>query len=82
VKNAIHDNYEAIEIVSGNLSYAHYNNIYDNKYGVWNWPDLYGNNGAFDASFNWWGHETGPYHNSSWTYKAVHMGLTMDKAIT
>jgi len=67
-ENEIHDNYEAIEIVSGNLSYAHYNNIYNNKYGVWNYPDLYGNNGTFDARFNWWGHETGPFHNSSWTY--------------
>ena len=66
--NSIHDNYEAIEIVSGNLSYAHHNNIYNNTYGVWNWPDLYGNNGTFDARFNWWGHETGPCHNSSWTY--------------
>lgn len=69
--NDIHDNYEAIEVVSGNLSYAHYNNIYNNRYGVWNWPDLNGNNGTFDARFNWWGHETGPYHNSSWIYMGI-----------
>jgi len=59
-ENIICDNYEAIEIVSSPLSYAHHNNIYNNRYGVYVNPDLYGNNATFDARFNWWGHESGP----------------------
>ena len=61
--NEIHDNYYGIEPVANNLSYAHQNNIYDNRRsGVMNDPDWAGNNVTFDARFNWWGNETGPYH--------------------
>jgi hypothetical protein len=69
--NDIHDNYEAIEIVGGNYSHAHYNNFNNNRYGVWNYPNFHGNNGTFDARFNWWGHASGPNHTSSWTYMGV-----------
>lgn len=58
--NNIHHNFEAIEIVSNSLSYAHYNDIYDNIYGVWVDSDLYNNYATFDARFNWWGDVSGP----------------------
>lgn len=58
--NDIHDNFEAIEIVSSSLSYAHYNDIHNNRYGVWVNPDLYNNYAMFDARFNWWGDASGP----------------------
>jgi hypothetical protein len=58
--NNIHDNFEAIEIVPNSLSYAHYNNITNNLWGVW--PDPNENNvtSTFDARFNWWGSSSGP----------------------
>jgi hypothetical protein len=69
--NEIHDNYYGIEVVANPLSYAHYNNIYNNReYGVIQDPDYAGNNATFDATYNWWGHNTGPYHATSW----MHMG--------
>jgi parallel beta-helix repeat protein len=58
--NSIHNNFEAIEVVSSPLSYAHYNNICQNTYGVWVDSDLYGNYAEFDARFNWWGDASGP----------------------
>ena len=67
--NNIHNNYYGIEAAANALSYAHYNNIYNNrKYGVISASDYLGNNATFDARYNWWGHETGPYHGTSWTY--------------
>jgi hypothetical protein len=67
--NNIHDNYYGIEAAANTLSYAHYNNIYNNReYGVISASDYLGNNAPFDARYNWWGHETGPYHGTSWTY--------------
>lgn len=41
---------------------AHYNNISNNLWGV-----SVGNNNerTFNASFNWWGSDTGPYHAST-----------------
>ncbi|MEM2119234.1 MAG: right-handed parallel beta-helix repeat-containing protein, partial [Candidatus Bathyarchaeia archaeon] len=60
LNNNIHNNYEAIEVVSNPYLYAHYNNIYNNRYGVWTDPDLYGGNAVFDARFNWWGDASGP----------------------
>jgi parallel beta-helix repeat protein len=67
--NEIHDNYYGIEVVANPYSYAHYNNIYDNReYGIIQDADYAGNNATFDATFNWWGHETGPYHETSWMY--------------
>ena len=59
-RNNIHDNFEAIQVVSNPSLYAHHNNIYNNRYGVYVDPDLYGNNATFDARFNWWGDASGP----------------------
>jgi hypothetical protein len=66
--NDIHDNYEAIEVVANPLLHAHYNNIYDNRYGVWVDADLYSNYDVFDARYNWWGDASGPLHETSWLY--------------
>ena len=75
MENSIHDNYYGIEVVANSLSYAHYNNFQNNReYGVIQDPDYAGNNATFDATFNWWGDETGPYHNTTWTYKGEPYG--------
>jgi hypothetical protein len=69
--NEIYDNYEAIEIVANEFSYAHYNNFYNNTWGVWSAPENWTTNPTyyvFDALYNWWGDTTGPYHATSWTY--------------
>jgi len=69
--NTIHDNYEAIEIVSNEFSYAHYNSFSDNLYGVWSAPENWTTNPTyyvFDACYNWWGDASGPYHETSWMY--------------
>jgi len=58
--NNIHNNFEAIEIVSSSLSFAHYNNLYNNRYGVWTDSDFNKANATFDARFNWWGDASGP----------------------
>jgi len=64
--NEIYDNYEAIEITKGMLSHAHYNNIYNNPYGIFNWGANYNtDNATFDARFNWWGDASGPYHSTT-----------------
>jgi len=75
IENNIHDNYYGIEVVANSLSYAHYNNFQNNReYGVIQDPDYAGNNATFDATFNWWGDPTGPYHNTTWTYKGEPYG--------
>lgn len=61
--NNIHDNFEAIELVPNSMSYAHYNNITSNLWGVWTDTDENGNYGSFDARFNWWGNSSGPIAN-------------------
>jgi len=69
--NTIHDNYEAIEIVSNQFSYAHYNDFYSNIYGVWSAPENWTTNPTyyiFDACYNWWGDASGPLHETSWLY--------------
>jgi len=61
IENNVHDNYYGIEVVANSLSYAHYNNFQNNReYGVIQDPDYAGNNATFDATFNWWGDESGP----------------------
>jgi len=63
--NTIHDNFESIELVSNDFSYAHYNNFYNNTYGVWSAPENWTTNPTyyvFDARYNWWGDQSGPYH--------------------
>jgi len=60
-ENNIHDNYYGIEVVANSLSYAHYNNIQNNReYGVVSDSDYLGNNATFDARFNYWSHSSGP----------------------
>jgi nitrous oxidase accessory protein NosD len=63
--NEIYDNYEAIEIVASQFSYAHYNNFHNNAWGVWSAPENWTTNPTyhvFDARYNWWGDQSGPYH--------------------
>jgi len=61
--NDIHDNYYGIEVVANSLSYAHCNKIYDNReYGVYSADDSFANYVTFNAEWNWWGNDTGPYH--------------------
>jgi hypothetical protein len=68
-KNEIHDNYYGIEVVANPLSYAHYNNIYNNRgYGVIQGSDYVGNNATSMQHLTDGGHETGPHHGTSWMY--------------
>ena len=51
----------------------HYNNIEGSGgYGIWASEELA--NQPVDARFNWWGDPTGPYHNTTWTYKGEPYG--------
>lgn len=64
--NNIYNNYYGIEVVANPYSWAHYNNIYNNRvYGVIEDSDYAANNVAFDARYNWWGHASGPTHLSN-----------------
>ena len=63
--NDIHDNSAGIDAnhASPENAYAHNNNIYDNLLdGVLNCSDSTGSFVDFDATSNWWGHASGPYH--------------------
>jgi len=69
--NTVYDNYESIEIVSNEFSYAHYNNFTNNAWGVVSAPENWTTNPTyhvFDARFNWWGDASGPHHTTSWMY--------------
>jgi hypothetical protein len=75
--NTIHDNFESIELVSNDFSYAHYNNFYNNTYGVWSAPENWTTHATyyvFDARYNWWGDPTGPNHPTSWLYLGIPYG--------
>ena len=51
----------------------HHNNIEGSGgYGIWASEELA--NQPVDARFNWWGDPTGPYHNTTWTYKGEPYG--------
>jgi len=58
--NNIYDNFEAIELVGNAMSYAYYNNIYGNQWGVWTDTNENGAQTYFDAQYNWWGSPSGP----------------------
>jgi hypothetical protein len=52
----IHDNYNGIEVLNSSLSYAHNNNICNNRnYGVLSAPAYDNTTASFDATLNWWG---------------------------
>jgi len=66
--NDIHDNSVGIDAnhASPENAYAHNNNIYDNSIdGVLTCSDADGAFVEFDATNNWWGHVSGPYHPDS-----------------
>jgi len=58
-KNSISYNTIGIFYDKGNDHVAHYNDIYGNEYGM----DISSNTTA-NAEYNYWGHESGPYHGS------------------
>ncbi len=61
--NKIHDNYEGIIVIKSSSSYAHNNNIYNNRvYGVNSLPAYDSTTIVFDAENNYWGDSSGPYH--------------------
>ena len=61
--NNIYNNYYGIEVVANPYSWAHYNNIYNNReYGVIEDSDYASKNASFDARYNWWGDASGPQH--------------------
>jgi len=62
--NDIHDNYIGIIVIKSLLSYAHYNNIHDNRvFGVDCLPAHDATTAVFDATNNWWGSEFGATHD-------------------
>ncbi|GAH68482.1 unnamed protein product, partial [marine sediment metagenome] len=59
--NDIHDNYIGIYAIKTPSSYAHFNNIYDNRvYGVISAAASDDSTAVFDAENNWWGDVAGP----------------------
>jgi parallel beta-helix repeat protein len=59
--NDIHNNYGGIYVVKSSSSYAHDNNIYDNReYGVESAKAYDDTIALFDAICNWWGDTSGP----------------------
>lgn len=70
--NDIHNGTQGIavgEYGSGDIGYARYNNIYNNhdstyiSKGVYPYGVANLGTGTFDATYNWWGNETGPHHS-------------------
>jgi len=56
--STIADNYEGIWVCDDSILEAHFNNIVGNTdYGVWN-----DGSETVDATYNWWGDASGPYH--------------------
>ncbi|MFQ6064043.1 MAG: right-handed parallel beta-helix repeat-containing protein [Candidatus Bathyarchaeia archaeon] len=58
-RNYISNNTVGIFYTCGRDHVAYYNDIYDNEYGM----DV-GSNTTVNAEYNYWGHESGPYHVS------------------
>jgi len=51
----------------------HYNNITGSgSYGIWASEELEA--APVNATFNWWGDSTGPYHKTSWVYDSQTIG--------
>ncbi len=64
--NDIHDNYSGIIVIKSPTSYAHFNDIYDNRaFGVESIDAWDASTAVFDAEVNWWGDATGPDHASN-----------------
>ena len=60
-ENDIHDNYAGIYVIKSPSSYAHNNNIYDNRdCGVESAKAYDDSTAVFDAENNWWGATNGP----------------------
>lgn len=80
--NDIHNNYIGIIVIKSSLSYAHFNNIYDNRdCGVDSLPDYNETTAVFDATRNWWGHASGPSHelsNGKWCGKGDKVSDNVD----
>jgi len=54
------NNHIGIYACDGSTLEAHFNNIVDNTYrGMWN-----DGGETVDATYNWWGHASGPYHET------------------
>jgi len=68
----IHHNYAGIYAIKSPTSYAHYNNIHDNRvYGVESCPAIDTTTAVFDATLNWWGDASGPNGEGSGSGDAV-----------
>ncbi|MCK4613429.1 MAG: right-handed parallel beta-helix repeat-containing protein, partial [Thermoplasmata archaeon] len=66
-KNTISENRVGIYLESfsftPNVNTAHYNNIFNNtEYGI-RVPGYFGFGYTINATYNWWGNESGPYHS-------------------
>jgi len=62
--NDIHNNYSGIIVIKSSLSYAHFNNICNNRaYGVESLAAHDSSTAVFDATNNWWGAADGPSHS-------------------
>ena len=76
LENNIKDNRIGVYVEgfdSNVIGLLHYNNIEGNtEYGAL-FNATYGT-AILDARFNWWGDPTGPYHNTTWTYKGEPYG--------
>lgn len=57
--STISNNEIGIWVCDDSILEAHFNNIVGNGYGLWN--DL---SETVDATHNWWGHASGPYHET------------------
>jgi len=77
--NDIHDNYSGIIVIKSLLSYAHFNDIYNNrKFGVESLPAFDDSTALFDALANWWGRASGPSGEGTGNGDAVSDNVDFD----
>jgi alpha-tubulin suppressor-like RCC1 family protein len=57
--STISDNLLGIDVSDDSILEAHFNNIVGNNHGVWN-----DGSETVDATYNWWGDASGPYHET------------------